>query len=146
MPQVQFNKLVFRYENQRIVSLGDGTSGMLAMMGILDLYSQLLDRKGVEISLNPPKPSVEELTLQQGSDKDLLLAKMVKDKADRATNYKSQLPFDMNELKENNSLEVSITPFQLLLLLQDDYIDRSISGALEQDIVERGLSNSFAES
>ena len=107
MPQVQFNKLVFRYENQRIVSLGDGTSGMLAMMGILDLYSQLLDGKGVEISLNPPKPSVEELTLQQGSDKDLLLAKMVKDKADRATNYKSQLPFDINELKENNSLEVS---------------------------------------
>ena len=90
-----------------IASKGDGTSGMLAMMGILDFYSMLMDGKGVDISPYTPKPSVEELTQQQGSEKDVLLAKMIKGKADRATNYRSQIPFDMNELKENNSLEVS---------------------------------------
>ena len=74
-----------------IASKGDGTSGMLAMMGILDFYSKLMDGKGVDISPYTPKPSVEELTQQQGSEKDVLLAKMIKRKADRATKYRSQI-------------------------------------------------------
>ena len=82
---------------------GDGTTGMIVMGSILEIYNRLL--RGEEISLTSlvPRPCMEELT--QIHDTEATVDRMLAEKITRAMKYTTVLPYCLQSLKDNREME-----------------------------------------
>ena len=76
---------------------GDGTSGMIVTRSLLDNYDVLRNGGRLEVSVNRPLPSIENLTM--GVKEDEILKTLINNKVDRAKTYKPFTPFDLEEMK-----------------------------------------------
>ena len=82
-------------------SAGDGTTGMLATGGILARYGALVAGRKVEVTALEPRVSVEEMTgaveVEGGQVK---VARLVREKAERARHYRPVVQFSTEELAD----------------------------------------------
>ena len=88
---------------------GDGTTGMIVTRSLLDNYDVLRNGGHLEASVNPPLPSIEDLTMSVKDDS--VLQTLIANKVDRAKYYLPFMPFDTKEMKASQaeSLPLNLT-------------------------------------